>query len=426
MQPRRADYVERTAPGCAAFLASMLSGVASWRGLPFGFGVIVSLARALPVLALFATGERLSAPDFGILGVIVTAQTVTTALMDAGTDGAATFVGSRDSVLRRDLVSALSRTKAVLALMGTGLFLVPALLLLRLALPAFLLLTAVFVVGNLAAAATATRRIAHRLTGAPAYAEARSLLREKTLTAVVFLGAGLTLPASAGALAFGFGLAVVLGPAVGRLPAIERGEGRPAYRTLLLNALPFAAGILAALLVWRFTVALLAAQGELAEAGFFTAAYYPVQALAAVPAASAPLLLLRALRGGPTDRMILTWATLLGCACAATLIGVLLLARPVLPTPLQADSGFDAALICLLSLPAIWFNTSAASLLRRRMGVWAVAPAQGAAMVIGVTAALLLVPGRGAVGGAFALVLAECTAAVIILAIAVRGVCGAR
>lgn len=388
------------------------------RSTPFLYGAALTAARMLPVLAVFLASHLLGAAEFGSLAVLVTSVTVASLLADSGTDNAAGWAASHvdDTASARRILAALVQTRLFVATCATVALAAPQLTYIPGSAAAHALMLALAVAGNCLASFNAAKRIELRIAGA---GEPRALLVEKLGVSLLFTGWLLVSSPSSLSVVWGYLGASVIGPLFAMQP-VSRADFRTSIRDirgLLGHAAPFIVTTLCSAAIWRLATFVLAHSEKLAQAGYLTLAYYPVQALSTIPNLSAPLLLIR----GNQRRLSMRRSMLIGLA-----MGILLTSLALLSTLLIhhtflrevfAPDATSALRVLLLALPFLWLNPMLVSYLRLRSGPWSptVAHVMAGAGALAVTAAV--VPKHGATAAAGVIAGAEAVVALALIAL---------
>lgn len=375
---------------------------------PFSYGALLTAARALPVITVFAASYALSANSFGALAVLITSITVATLIADSGTDNAAGWLASRATSPRakREVLASLAYTRVTVAAVATVLLVVPQLHDVvegRVAAWAVLVLA---VIGNTLAAYNAARRVRLRIDGA---GEPAALLAEKLGVSCVFGVSLIVLPTDATWIVFGYLAACIVGPALAFRPQSRESlrASRASTWALLRHAAPFIVTTLASAVIWRASTFVLAHFDHLDQAGFLTLAYLPVQALVSIPNLAAPLLLIKGHRAAEsaesTARTAVAFGAFLGVAGIVAVEVLQLVTGDAVLHPQAAD----ALQVFLLAMPLLWLNPILIARVRLTLGPWAPTATQALIAALAVGAALLILPQGTAVDAAAIVAFAE-------------------
>ncbi|NIL82464.1 oligosaccharide flippase family protein [Rhodococcoides kroppenstedtii] len=373
----------------------------------FAYSTVLVAARGLPVLALMYASLRLEPAAFGAVAVFVMGLTTANLIVDGGFDAAATYLLSRAATesssehsaqALRTIKIAISSCAVVVVALTSGNVLgfepVP-----------LVMVTIATVVATAFTARNSALRILARVRGSR---ERVSLIAEKGASSLVFT-AVVILSDSARIVAIGFVVATILGCLAGASPLgkLAFGLGIPMIPGMLKSALPFIVSALAAAGVWRAATFVLAANGNLVEAGYLSLAYYPIQLLSSVPVFAAPLMLIKGSRYETDLARSIRTSVGVGMALFIVLATAALVVARFVPTRFVDQHTLIVMLILSLALPFLFLNPLLTAKLRVESRLWAPSLIHAVALILSVLAILRIVPSSGAVGAATIIVTTE-------------------
>ena len=371
------------------------------------YGGLLTLARGIPIIALFIAATLLPEDGFGRISIVVTAIATASLLSDSGLDTAATWLLARtdQGVEFGAIVSSLVLVRMALAAVAVLAMLGPqASVLVGGSDNAFMLL-AFSVAAGMAMAYCSALRIQLRVRG---HGEVETLLVEKLSAGVLFIILVILLKEELLNELWVYPACCLIG-AVAAALGRRLQAGSPTFtavRRMLSAAAPFVVTTVAAALVWRSPVFLLGTQGAFEEAGFFALASYPIILLSSVSVLSAPLLLLQG-RVNQVEKRHFQITALVGVVAAVALIIVAAVGSSgVFPLPVATASLATMAYLAPALVP-LWLNPQLSTWLRTRVGLWAPTLPSIAGAVVGIGVILWLIPTHGSKGAAIGIVTAE-------------------
>ncbi|WP_081821442.1 oligosaccharide flippase family protein [Rhodococcus sp. UNC23MFCrub1.1] len=373
----------------------------------FSYGAALVAARCLPVIALLIASARLNPDQFGVLAVFVMGLTTASLVADSGFDSAATYMISRapNTNQPKHLVGNLATVK-----MTTSLVVLLAITSTTIAETSTTALQG-FIIVTLSAAATvftarnSASRIAMRVSGV---GERASLMLEKFVSSAIFIAVA-CVSTSTTFLIYAYTVSLLVGCLVAtrRMPTGDIRFDPRLVKKIILSSTPFILSALAAAGIWRLATFVLANTGKVADAGYFTLAYYPVQILSSVPVFAAPLLLIKGSSHNQARVGVVARTLRLGLIACITGCSVCLFAYYVLPDVLvDRDVVVLAGVLCL-SLPFLFVNPILTASLRAAGKMWQPSLLHVLAFAVSAPLIVLYIPEHGARGAAACIVLAE-------------------